>query len=300
MNPTDTASKADTFLVSCIDPRLTDDTTFYFASLGRAERYSEMRIAGAALAAVDPARPAWATALFENLASSRALHGIRRVTFLNHRDCGAMALWAGRPLDSAEELRLHAQVLNQAAAAVRARHADLEIEIKFMELDGSVQVLPCAACAPGATSGPLRAEAVPPPVGDAAGFGELVRVRLAAGQAPDQAAQVALLSEGVSRYGLTAEAARGVLHAAEAAAGQQDGSRDVAAFLRSRRDAAGRIGSQDLAQGGQLYRRLSGGRLSAQEAARRAAAIAEAEGLAPRPEGIRPFRSTGWFNRLTA
>jgi hypothetical protein len=44
-------SKADTFLVSCIDPRLTDDTTHYFNALGRTDRYSEMRIAGAALLA---------------------------------------------------------------------------------------------------------------------------------------------------------------------------------------------------------------------------------------------------------
>jgi hypothetical protein len=60
-------AKADTFLVSCIDPRLTDDTTFHFAALGRTDRYSEMRIAGAALALVDSNRPNWQSTVWENL-----------------------------------------------------------------------------------------------------------------------------------------------------------------------------------------------------------------------------------------
>ena len=289
--------KADTFLLSCIDPRLTDDTTVYFDALGRTDRYSEMRIAGAALALVDPARPAWGAAVWENLAASRQLHGVRRVTLLNHRDCGAMRLWAGRPLDAAAELRLHAEVLDQAAAAVRARHPDMQIELKLMELDGSVRALPCAACAPQPPrpKGPGAA-----PGADPDGFAELVRARRAGGRAAEPGAELALLTEGVTRYGLSAQEARAVLGAAEAGGGGRAGARDVAAFLRSRRDRAGRVGSADLAQAGQLYRRLMGSGLSAREAGRRAAGIAEAEGLAPRPEGLPPFRSTRWFRRLSA
>jgi hypothetical protein len=139
--------KADAFVVSCIDPRLTDDVTYLMTALGRAGRYSEMRIAGAALAAVDEGRPAWNAALWENLAASRQLHGVRKVVFINHRDCGAMHLWAGRRLsdDPAEELRQHHAVLTRAAEAVRARHPDMSVEIKLMELDGSVRMLPCPA-----------------------------------------------------------------------------------------------------------------------------------------------------------
>ncbi|RYI98726.1 MAG: hypothetical protein EON47_18785, partial [Acetobacteraceae bacterium] len=201
--------KADTFLLSCIDPRLADDTTFYFSALGRTDRYSEMRIAGAALAVVDTNRPAWSAAVWENLAASRQLHGVRRVTFLNHRDCGAMRLWANRPLDATEELRLHTEVLDRAAEAVRARYPDMQIELKLMELDGSVRALPCAACAPQ----PLRAEAVG---GNPDGFVELVRARRAGGRAAEPEAELALLTEGVTRYGLSARGAREVLTAAEA------------------------------------------------------------------------------------
>lgn len=295
MNARMPPSKAETFLVSCIDPRLTDDTTFYFAALGRTDRYSEMRIAGAALAAIDEKRPAWQAALWENLDASRRLHGVSRVTFLNHRDCGALDLWAGRRLaeNPVEELRLHQEVLTRAAEAVRRRYPEMQVEIKLMELDGSVHTLPCPVCMPGR----LQAEAVAP---EPPAFTDLLRLRLA--DAPlDREAELALLQEGVVRHGMTAEQARRALQAAAARDGRLLGSageRDVAAFLRSRSDRHGRVGRRDVAQAAQLYRRLAGRGVTQAEAGRRAVAIAEAAGLQPRPEGIRPFRSTAWFRAM--
>jgi hypothetical protein len=305
--------KADAFLVSCIDPRLTDDTTVLMAALGRTDRYSEMRIAGAALAAVDPARPAWGTALWENLAASRQLHGVRKVVFLNHRDCGAMHIWAGRRLadDPAEELRQHQGVMQRAAEAVRARHPDMTIELKLMELDGTARLLPCAACAP---AGGLRAEAVQPdgrggagiaaragaavPPGGEAAFADLVRLRAAEGLL-DPDAERALLSEGVTHHGLTADAARAVL--------QRDGQRngiatgaaaaaEARAFLRAQADPRGRVARTDALHAAALYRRVTGRRATEAEAARQVAALIEAERLAPRPEGV--LRSTTWFRRM--
>lgn len=315
------ARAADTFLVSCIDPRLTDDTTFHFAALGRTDRYSEMRIAGAGLAALDDFNPAWSQALFENLAASRQLHGIRKVTFLNHRDCGAVHMWAGRRLseDPAEELRVHGELLNRAADAVRARHPDLLVEIKLMDLDGTVRVLPCANCVPSG----FRAEAVgpaaraiasaslgegamiaPPPrmraMGDPQGFAELARLRAKSGTA-DPEADLTLLSRGVTEYGLSAEEAQQALQAAAREQGApmaRSVERDTAAFLGSRKDRQGRIAKADVQQAARLYRSLSGVRVTAGEAEQRAARIAEAEGMAPKPQGIWPFRSGHWLRRM--
>jgi hypothetical protein len=295
---------ADAFVVSCIDPRLTDDTTFLMSALGRTDRYSEMRIAGAALAAVDAARPAWGTALWENLAASRQLHGVRSVVFVNHRDCGAMHLWAGRRLseDPAEELRQHHGVLESAAAAVRARHPDMAVEIRLMELDGTATLLPCAACGPArdptrAPAPGLRAEAVPDPAATA--FAELVRLRIGDG-ALDAAAERALLVEGVTRHGLTAEAARATLSEATARRGQATtaaAEREVAVFLRSRAGRGGMVAEADAAQAAELYRGLVGARLPMVETSRRIAALVEREGLEPRPAGL--LRSTAWFRRLS-
>lgn len=314
-------SAADTFLVSCIDPRLTDDTTFHFAALGRTDRYSEMRIAGAGLAALEDFNPAWSQALFENLAASRQLHGIRKVTFLNHRDCGAVHMWAGRRLSEnpAEELRVHGELLNRAADAVRARHPDLLVEIKLMDLDGTVRVLPCANCVPTG----FRAEAVgaaaraiasaslaegaviAPPTrmrakGDPQGFAELARLRAKSGTA-DPEADLALLSRGVTDYGLSAEQAQQAMQAAARAQGApmtRSVERDTATFLRSRQDRQGRIAKPDVEQAARLYRSLSGVRVTAGEAEQRAARIAEAENLVPKPRGIWPFRSSGWLSRM--
>lgn len=312
---------ADTFLVSCIDPRLTDDTTFYFRALGRTDRYSEMRIAGGALAALEEHNATWSRALFENLAASRQLHGIQKVTFLNHRDCGAMHSWAGRRLsaDPVEETRVHAEVLNRAADAVRARHPDLLVEIKLMELDGTVSILPCPSCVPRE----LRADAVDPAgrtialasMGDGAvvepinrslnnrdpgGFAELVRVRATAGSR-DAEADLTLLVRGVGEYGLTAEEARQALAAAADARGMaswRTAERDVLTFLRSRQDRRGAVAKADVEHAASLYRRLAGLRVTASEAEERVVRIADAEGIGPRPRGIWPFRSTAWFRRM--
>jgi hypothetical protein len=160
-----------------------------------------------------------------------------------------MHLWAGRRLadDPAEEARVHAEVLNRAAAEVRARHPDLLVEIQLMDLDGSTRILPCAACVPrgfraeavdpaaaaiataslgaGATVAPPYA-AEPPP--NPAGFAELARVRLGDGRAPAPEAELALLTEGVTRYGLTAREAQEVRESVAAPA--HNGARDVQAF----------------------------------------------------------------------
>lgn len=294
-------AKADAFVVSCIDPRLTDDVTFLMAALGRTDRYSEMRIAGAALAAVDDRNPAWGTALWQNLDASRQLHGVRKVVFVNHRDCGAMHLWAGRRLsdDPADELRQHHAVLERAAAAVRARHPDMTVEIKLMELDGSARILPCATCQPGG----LRAEAVAPPTrapdtGDAEAFAELVRLRTGLGPL-DPEAERSLLSEGVTRHGLTARGARAVLDGIVTARGgvtASAGERDVGIFLRSRADRQGRVARGDVERAAALYRALAGPALGVGAASRRVVALMETEGLSPKPEGL--MRSTAWHRRM--
>jgi|LNFM01.2.fsa_nt_gb hypothetical protein len=292
--------KADAFVVSCIDPRLTDDVTFLMTALGRTDRYSEMRIAGAALAAVDDRNPAWGEALWQNLAASRQLHGVRKVVFVNHRDCGAMHLWAGRRLsdDPADELRQHQAVLERAASAVRARHPDMTVEIKLMELDGSARMLPCTSCQPAGHATGLRAEAVAPPHAGAEGFGELVRLRTGLGPL-DPEEERALLSEGVTRHGLTARGARAVLDGiASERGGVTTGARerDVAIFLRSRADRQGRVARGDAERAAGLYRALTGPGLGARAAGQRVVALMEAEGLSPKPEGL--LRSTAWHRQM--
>lgn len=299
-------AKADTFLISCIDPRLTDDTTFRFAALGRTDRYSEMRIAGGALALVDQNRPAWQAALWENLAASRALHGIRNVTLINHRDCGAMNLWAGRRLadDPADELRLHTEVLNGAADAIRARHPDLTIEIKLMELDGTVTRPACRSCVPvGFRLGEVAQDGLPvleplPPVPAAPRMAEMARLRNRAGPM-DREGEFALLEMGITEDGLTLAQAQAVL-AATATARPREVERDILTYLRSQADRQGRISEPVLGEAAGLYRRLAGPGMTEAEARMAVARIAAQAGFTPRPRGWWPFRSTRWWDGLIA
>jgi len=305
-------AKADTFLISCIDPRLTDDTTFRFAALGRTDRYSEMRIAGAALAFVDQNRPAWQASLWENLAASRQLHGIRNVTLLNHRDCGAMDLWAGRRLadDPAEEKRLHAEVLNAAADAIRARHPDLLIEIKLMDLDGTIIRPTCRSCVPGGFRlGAMGDDGLPllepdpgAPLGAASPFAatprvaELARLRRRRG-ALNAEAELALMEHAITKEGMTLAEARSAI-AEPGAANPKTAERDVLVYLRSQADRQGRIARRMLGEAAGLYRRLAGPGVTAGEAERATARIAIQAGFTARPQGIWPFRSTRWLTRL--
>jgi len=301
-------AKADTFLVSCIDPRLTDDTTFHFAALGRTDRYSEMRIAGAALALVNDKHPHWQSTIWENLAASRQLHGIRNVTLLNHRDCGAMDIWAGRRLadDPEDELRVHVEVLNAAADAIRARHPDLLIEIKLMALDGSVVRPTCRSCIPpGFKIGDIGAGGVatlepdalsPQGVGGPPRIADIARLRRRRG-ALDAEAEFALLEKALTEEGMTLEEARTAL-VDPGGVNPEAIKRDVITYLRSQADRKGRVDHRAMREAAGLYRGLNEPGLTMAKAERAAARIATEAGFTPKPHGFWPFRSTSWFTRM--
>jgi hypothetical protein len=278
-------------------------------ALGRTDRYSEMRIAGAALAAVDAGRPSWGQALWDNLAASVRLHGVRKVTFVNHRDCGAMHGWAGRNLahDRAEEERLHADVLRRAAAEVRRRHPELQVELILMDLDGGARIFACEACGPMDPAAPSQAH--PPDGGEASEalrilhdpgrFADLLRARGGDARGLDEAGHLAALSEGVTRFGLSAHEARDVAARVLAPEGTPGRAReDLRAFLRSRADRQGRISARDVAVAARFHRAMAPLPTTRAASERDVILVAEQDGLQPRPRGPWPFRSIRWFQRL--
>jgi hypothetical protein len=289
------SGSAELFVVSCIDPRFTRQHAAYLAELGRTDRYSELRIPGAALALADETAPA-ATVLLDSLAASRQLHGVRGVLFLNHRDCGAVGIWAGRDLtaDRAEETRVHADLVARAARIVRARHPDLAISAKLVGREGGMTTIACPHC-----DGPV-APAARPARAMADRFADFVGLHRHAIRA-DRAAEAHVLQTGIAEYGMKLADARIAVAAAlsDTGAGTIDAQgRGVAAALRAARDRRGRVRPEDFRRAAALYRSLSGDALSVSEAERRVAAILKAEGLAPAPTGLPPFRSTRWFRRI--
>lgn len=133
----------DALLLSCMDYRLTDDTTRYFEGRGMRDRYDHVALAGASLAVVNDQHPAWGATFWDHLAVAIQLHHVHKVVILDHRDCGAYRVLLGEDFakDPARESEIHAETLRALRSAIAEKHPDLEVEMLLMALDGSVETI---------------------------------------------------------------------------------------------------------------------------------------------------------------
>jgi hypothetical protein len=138
--PAAAAGGTDALLLNCIDYRLTGQVTRYMAARGLGQRYDQVVLAGAALAAVHPAVPAWNQTFWDHVQVALDLHGITRVMAMDHRDCGAFQVFLGQDYgaDPAAETEVHAVYLDLLRQQLTARYPRLGVELLLMSLDGSV------------------------------------------------------------------------------------------------------------------------------------------------------------------
>ena len=278
-----------------MDYRLADDLTLYLTQRGLNERYSEVRIAGAGLAAVDGMHPSWVNTVWENLALSRQILGTRRLIVINHRDCNAVIHRFGRAAvaDPDAEFRLHVRICQEVADEAMRRDPGLEVEFGFMELDGRVQRIVTQPPRAGATQ---PSSAAPD---RRAAFTERVRARLT-GRPIDRAAQFDLLQLGVTEHGLAAEEADAVLRSTVA---ESDGrlGRDteaaVESFLLARAGRRRRVSRADFEAAARLLRMGSEGGVDAVSARQHVKAMMARHGTRPRRVLWPPF-SRRWYNQV--
>ena len=130
-------------LLSCMDYRLTDDITRYMDSRGLRDDYDHVVLAGAALGAVTDLHKAWGQTFWEHLDVAMALHHIRKVVLMDHRDCGAYRTFLGEDLapKPQHEMEVHARYLRELRGQILAKHPELEVEMLLMALDGSVETV---------------------------------------------------------------------------------------------------------------------------------------------------------------
>jgi hypothetical protein len=84
--------EAEALLLTCMDFRFFELIAEEMASIGLTGQYDQVILAGAALGAVVPAKPAdpcWHQTFFDHLGLARKLHNIKMVLVMEHRDCGA-------------------------------------------------------------------------------------------------------------------------------------------------------------------------------------------------------------------
>ncbi len=131
----------EAMLVNCIDPRFTTGSYGYMGAQQMRDRYSQFVIAGGPIGAVHPRFAEWHKAFWDNLDITVALHNIRGVVAMTHRDCGAAKLAFGEAAVATPmaETSSHAEALRAFRAEVAKRKPGLKVVTGIMALDGTVE-----------------------------------------------------------------------------------------------------------------------------------------------------------------
>jgi hypothetical protein len=85
-------ARGPVLLLSCMDPRLLDNTVEFMNHDNLTNRYDHVILAGAALGALGGCLEEyahWRKVFFDHLAAAHELHDIQDVYILEHRNCGA-------------------------------------------------------------------------------------------------------------------------------------------------------------------------------------------------------------------
>ena len=139
----------EAMLVNCIDPRFTTLSWQYMGLLSGVDReklgdnYSHFVMAGGPLGAVHPKFAPWHKTFWDNLEITVALHHIKRVVALSHRDCGAAKLAFGAAGVAEKEIETgsHAEGLAMFRKEVNMRHPKLSVITGIMDLTGRVDLI---------------------------------------------------------------------------------------------------------------------------------------------------------------
>ena len=142
-------------LLSCMDPRLLDDTVDFMNHDNLENRYDHVILAGSSLGALGGCLPEfahWRMVFFDHLDAACKLHRIEEVYILEHRHCGAyhkVFKVAAEFGDSAEELvreaachRKYAELLeDEIEAWAKKKKIVLRVRSFLMGLRGEVSLL---------------------------------------------------------------------------------------------------------------------------------------------------------------
>jgi carbonic anhydrase len=131
----------EAMLMNCIDPRFSTNTWAFMGAQDWQNLYSQFTIAGGPIAAVAPVFEPWRKAWWDNLEISIALHQVKRVIGLCHRDCGAAAVAYGDQIktDPAFETAKLTEALRMFRDEVKKRQPKLDVQLGIIALNGAVQ-----------------------------------------------------------------------------------------------------------------------------------------------------------------
>lgn len=147
----------EALVLSCMDFRLVNETTFLLNERGLVNKYDQAVLAGGVLSVATDTYPAWAETFWSHLEIAIKLHGVKRVIAVNHRDCGAYKLVFGKDFGQLpdEETQVHTQTMSDFRDMVKQKQPTIEVELLLMHLDGHVEPIGSvgSATAPVAAAG---------------------------------------------------------------------------------------------------------------------------------------------------
>jgi hypothetical protein len=137
------AAEVEALALTCIDYRLVNDGGRFFDGMHLTNNYDQVALAGAALAAVSPKFPSSEAAFWDHVDIAKQLHHVKKVIFLDHRDCGAYKVAFGKAFATERnpETAQHKEVQQQAKAMLAKKHPELGCEGYLMALDGTAERL---------------------------------------------------------------------------------------------------------------------------------------------------------------
>ena len=133
-------------------------------------------------------------------------------------------------------------------------------------------------------------------------FGELVRLHTSGQRFLDRDAERQLLEEGLTRYNLSFDEARGVVRAAVADADvalEAELSSTTQQLLRTLANRRGQVGRDDFEKVVAFYRARAGNRVTPAKARQRVKALMEDSDLQPARAG-RIIRTRRWYRQIEA
>ena len=135
--------QAEALVLNCMDHRLIGAVADYLGARGLAGRYDQISLAGGAIGIMSDQAAPWAETFWAHVKLARELHGISKVIVIDHQDCGACKAFVGADCatDREHELVVHMEKMEALADEIRTREPGLDVELLFMDLDGSVAPL---------------------------------------------------------------------------------------------------------------------------------------------------------------
>ena len=132
----------ETLLVSCVDFRFRNEVEELMSNFLHLEGdYDEVALPGASLAIVEKKYPEWSVALEEVIELLKELHHIKRIIFLDHRDCGAYKIMKGKKALATRDLetKTHRTVFKGARKFMKEHFPELKVYTLLMGMDGIVE-----------------------------------------------------------------------------------------------------------------------------------------------------------------